>query len=109
MKKVDVLLEVKETEEKVEKLKEDALREKERIVKDSKRESIKVLDEAKTKAQNIYKAKIDTVNKEIEHIRKRIIGEGEERASELKTKAKENLNKAVDLLVTKFENEVGNA
>jgi V/A-type H+-transporting ATPase subunit G/H len=104
-----VLLEVKQTEEKVEKLKGDALREKERIIKDSKRETLKILDDAKVMAQDVHRFKIDAVNKEIEQIRTEIIGQGKKKADEMKDKAKRNMERAVDLLVTKFENEVGNA
>jgi V/A-type H+-transporting ATPase subunit G/H len=104
-----VLLEVKQTEEKVEKLKADALREKERIIKESKRETLKILEDAKGMAQDVYRFKIDAVNKEIEQIRTEIIGQGRKKADELNGKARQNMERAVDLLVTKFENEVGNA
>jgi V/A-type H+-transporting ATPase subunit G/H len=104
-----VLLEVKQTEEKVEKLKANALQEKERIIKNSKRETLKILEDAKVMAQDVYRFKIDAINKEIEQIRTEIIGSGKKKADELKGKARQNIEKAVDLLVTKFENEVSNA
>lgn len=60
-------------------------------------------------AQEVYRYKIDAVNKEIEQIRTEIIGQGKKKADELKGKARQNMERAVDLLVTKFESEVGNA
>ena len=93
----------------MEKVKENALQEKETIVRDSKREALMILDNAKEVAQKLYKNRITEVEKEIEAIKKRIIGEGEGKAKELKEKADANLEKAVDLLMKKFEVEVGNA
>jgi len=109
IRKVDALLEVKKAEEKVEKFREEALKIKEKLIKDSKRNALRILDEAKAKAQRIHKGKIEEVQKEIEAIKKRIIGEGQQRAKELKTKADANHENAVNLLIKKFEGEVSDA
>jgi ATP synthase H subunit len=109
IRKLDALLEVKKAEESVEKLKQDAMQEKERIIKESRREALKIIDDAKAEAQTIQKTKMDVVQREIEELKKRIIGEGELRAKDLEAKAGANLDNAVDMIVKKFEGEVGNA
>ncbi len=108
IKKVDALLEVKKTELEVVKLREDALRKKEEIIRDSKRDALRILDDAKAKSQAIYRGYIENAQSEIDETKKRIIGEGVQRAKELKAKADANRDNAVNLLVKKFENEVGN-
>ena len=47
MKKVEILRGVKDAEEKVERLKKDAIMEKEKIIKNSKRRALMILEEAK--------------------------------------------------------------
>lgn len=109
IKKIDVLLDVKKAEKQVEQLKESARNESTRIVKDSRRDSLQILDRAKDEAQRQYKVKIDAAEREMEEIKKQIIGEGDKRANSLKSKAQINLEQAVALIVSKFEDEVGNA
>jgi len=104
-----VLLDVKKAEQQVEQLKANARNESTRIVKDSRRDSLQIMDRAKAEAQRQYKAKIDAAEREVEDIKKRIIGEGDKRASALKSKAETNMEQAVALIVKKFEDEVGNA
>jgi V/A-type H+-transporting ATPase subunit G/H len=109
VKKAEVLLEVKKTEEIVERLRKDALAQKDNIIRGSRGEVLRILDEAKKKAQSTYNVKIDAINKEIDLMKEKIIGEGNKRANDLKNKAQANLERAVEVLVTRFENEVGNA
>ena len=109
MKKTDILVKIKETEKKVELMKKKAVEEKEKIIRDSKKAALKVLDEAKAEAQNNYEAKVRQTDAEIEEIRNRLLDEGNKKAKEFKAKANLNSSLAVDLVTKKFEEEVSNA
>ena len=109
MNKTDILVKIKETEKKVEVMKNKAVEEKEKIIKDSKKAALKVLDEAKAEAQRNYDAKVKQTEAEIEGIRNRLLEEGNKKAKEFKTKANLNSSLAVDLITKKFEEEVSNA
>lgn len=107
MEKAAILTRIKETERKVEQSKMKALEQKEKIIKDSKREVLKIKDEATLEAQKSYDHRENQMKAEVESVRKELLEEGEKRAREFKQKAELNSSLAVDLLVKKFEQEVG--
>ena len=57
----------------------------------------------------MHDVRIQQTKKEIGEVQRRMIEGGELRAKALKTKADANRERAVDVLIKKFEGEVGNA
>lgn len=106
MKKAEILRGVKDAEEKVERLKKDAILAKEKIIKDSKRRTLVILEDAKIEAQKDYQKRIDEIKREMTETKKKIINEGEKRAEELKATAGKNRGPAIEMLIKRFEDEV---
>ncbi|MFQ6128919.1 MAG: hypothetical protein ACE5QW_08475, partial [Thermoplasmata archaeon] len=61
MKKVETLSRIKKAEEQAKKMKNDAQKEKEKIVRNAKRESLFVLENMEKKAAELYKEKLSEV------------------------------------------------
>jgi vacuolar-type H+-ATPase subunit H len=106
MEKTAILTKIKETEKKVGQSKKKALEQKDTIIKDSKKEALKILDQARAEAQSSYDEKVRQMRVEIETIRKRLLDEGEKKARTFKSRAELNSSLAVDMLIRKFEEEV---
>jgi vacuolar-type H+-ATPase subunit H len=106
MEKTAILTKIKETEKKVGQSKKKALEQKDTIIKDSKKEALKILDQARAEAQSSYDEKVRQMRVEIETIRKRLLDEGEKKARNFKSRAELNSSLAVDMLIRKFEEEV---
>ena len=109
MEKTEILNTIKDTEMKVEKLKNKAIEERENIIKASRRDALKIVDNAKIEAQKNYDSKISQMEEEMEEIKGKMIEDGTKKANELRAKAKLNREMAVDLLIKKFEGEIGDA
>jgi vacuolar-type H+-ATPase subunit H len=88
------------------KMREGALREKERIIKEAKRDSLEIVERSKRKANEIFRKILAEAEGEVELEKKIIINRGEVEASKYGEKAKKNIDKAVERIVSKFEEEL---
>jgi vacuolar-type H+-ATPase subunit H len=88
------------------KMREGALRERERIIKEAKRDSLGILERRKGEANEIFRKILAEAEEEVELEKKIIITRGEIEASEYREKAKKNIDRAVERIVSKFEEEL---
>ena len=73
MKKAETLEKIKEAEERAKGMKTAALKEKEKIVREAKRESLFVLENMEKKAAELHKEKLSEVQAEIEREREKLL------------------------------------
>ncbi|MFQ6106877.1 MAG: hypothetical protein ACE5QF_04745 [Thermoplasmata archaeon] len=106
MKKAETLARIKEAEEQARKMKSEALKEKEKILRDAKRESLFVFENMEKKAAELHRQKLSEVDAEIQRERDSLLEEGRKRAESLKALASSKIDEAVDFLIKKFENGV---
>lgn len=106
MKKAETLERIKDAEDRAKKMKSDALKEKEKIVREAKRESLFVLENMEKKAAELHKEKLSEVQADIDRERERLLQEGREEAEALKSQASTRVDEAVEFLMKKFEDGV---
>jgi vacuolar-type H+-ATPase subunit H len=88
------------------KMREGALREKERIIKEAKRDSLEIVERSKRESNEIFRKILAEAEGEVELEKKIIINRGEVEASKYEEKAKKNIDKAVERIVSRFEEEL---
>lgn len=106
MKKVETLERIKDAEEQAKKMKSDALKEKEKIIRNAKRESLFVLENMEKKATELHKEKLSEVEADIQRERGRLLEDGRKQAETLKAEASSRIGEAVDSLIKRFEDGV---
>jgi len=82
------------------------LREKERIIKEAKRDSLEIVERSKRESNEIFRKILAEAEGEVELEKKIIINRGEVEASKYEEKAKKNIDKAVERIVSRFEEEL---
>ncbi|MFQ5909785.1 MAG: hypothetical protein ACE5IJ_03585 [Thermoplasmata archaeon] len=106
MKKVETLARIKDAEEQANKMKSDAQKEKEKTIRNAKRESLFVFESMEKKAADFYREKLGEVEAEIQREREKLLTAGREEAEALKVQASAKIDDAVDFLIKKFEDGV---
>lgn len=106
MKKVETLARIKEAEEKAKQMKNDALREKEKIIRNAKRESLFVHENMEKKGAELHNEKLSEIEAEIQRERSTLLEEGKRKGERLKTQALGRIGEAVDFLIKRFEDGV---
>lgn len=109
MKKVETLTKIKEAEEQAKQMKSDALKERETIIRNAKRESLFVLENMEREAAELHKEKSSEVEAEIQRERSRLLEEGKQKGETLKNQASAKIDEAVDFLIKRFEDGVFHA
>ena len=106
MKKVQTLEKIKDAEEQAKKMKSDALKAKEKLVRNAKRESLFVFESMEKKAAELHKEKLSEVDLEVQRKREKLLEAGRQEAESLKARAADKVDEAVAFLIKKFEDGV---
>ncbi|UCD92493.1 MAG: hypothetical protein JSV43_00755 [Methanobacteriota archaeon] len=106
MKKTEALVRVKEAELEVKKMKDRATSERDRILKEARREVLKIQDESRHTAENALKLRIDTGKKDIDSKRSKILKQGQQEAEAIRKRGMLKMDEAASLLLKRFEEGV---
>ncbi len=106
MRKGEALVKVKEAEAEVQQMKKRAADEKERILKEAKKEVLRIQDESRRKADETLRGRLDAGKKEIEVKTASILEQGRQEAAVIEQKGEAKIDTAVSLLLKRFEEGV---
>ncbi|HEV8358997.1 MAG TPA: hypothetical protein VGR28_00935 [Candidatus Thermoplasmatota archaeon] len=107
MPSAETLREIKRAEEEVQRIRAKAKEDAERLLRDAAREADALRVQADQDAQRAFDAGIEAARHEVEREKQAILQKGEQDARALAAKAQgQDLNRAVDTLVQKFEQRV---
>ena len=106
MRMVEILLEIRGAEQKMKLMKEEALKEKDRIIEDADEEADQLIKNAQISTKNFYEDLVETAGEKIRIEREKIIEDGLKEADHLKKNADMQVERVVDYLVEKFERYV---
>ena len=99
----EILTEIRESEKKADEIAERAKREKERILHEAKTNSSKLLAAREEELSRLQEKKLMDFRDKSKLIYEEKIGEGKVTAKQIKTKSEKNVTKAVDFVISKFE------
>ena len=102
----EILSEIRDSEKRADEIMERAKREKDAIVQDAIRNSLRLLSEKEQEARKAQEKKIADFREKARLIREEKLAEGKTAARQLKTKAEKNIAKAVEIVIKKFEEMV---
>ena len=109
MAKTEILSQIKKAEEDVNKMVLDAVKEKERKIKDANDQTHLIIKTAKEES-NKYREKILESTKELlKEEQGKIISAGAKEADIFRQKSQKNMDDAVDFLINEFERTIVNA
>ncbi|MEE9223572.1 MAG: hypothetical protein V3U51_02360 [Thermoplasmata archaeon] len=106
MRKGEALVKVKEAEAEVQEMKKRATDEKERILKEAKKEVLRIQDESRRRADETLRGRLDAGKKEIEVKTASILEQGRQEAAVIEQKGEAKIDPAVSLLLKRFEEGV---
>lgn len=106
MGKEETLLKLKEAEAQVRALKDAAERDRERILRDARREALELHEELRDKAEVRFREIVADAAKKVEVERARVLVAGKEEANATAARGRANVEKAVDLVLQKFKGAV---
>lgn len=106
MRKGQALLKVKEAETEVAKMKKRASDEKERILKETRMEVLRIQEESRQKADETLRQRIEAGKKEIDVRKSSILEQGQKEAETIKQQGQSKVDPAVSLLLKRFEEGV---
>ncbi|MEE9116303.1 MAG: hypothetical protein V3U09_05335 [Thermoplasmata archaeon] len=106
MRKGEALFKVKEAEAEVQEMKKRATDEKERILKEAKKEVLRIQDESRRKADETLRGRLDAGKKDIEVKTASILEQGRQEAAVIEHKGEAKIDQAVSLLLKRFEEGV---
>ena len=101
--KAETLLEIKRAEGEVRGMKESAAREKERILRDARREALELQEKLRREAEDRAAAIVRKAEEEIAKEREGILAKGRKEAEALRAAGMGNVDRAVELVVAKFQ------
>ena len=99
----EILIEIRESEKKADEITERAKREKERILHEAKVNSSRLLAANEEEISKSQEKKLMDFRDKSKLIYEEKIGEGKITAKQTKTKSEKNVAKAVDFVISKFE------
>ena len=102
----EILSEIRDSEKRADEIMERAKREKDAIVQDAIKNSLRLLSEKEQETRKAQEKKIADFREKARLIREEKLAEGKTAARQLKTKAEKNIAKAVELVIKKFEEMV---
>lgn len=103
MRKEETLQKIKEVESRVRTSKEEALAERERILRTARREALELRDTLRINAEKIQEGILREADAATARERERMLAEGRKEAAALKAKADATMDRAVDHLIVKFK------
>ena len=104
--KTEVLKDIKTAEEEYRTMIRNAEAEKKKGIADAELEADNLVLKANNDAEEYKKKRIVDARQKAEDAHERIIREGQQRAAALKEKGSKNLDRAVDLLVSRFKEQL---
>jgi vacuolar-type H+-ATPase subunit H len=107
MRKGEALVKVKEAEAEVQEMKKRATQERDRILKEAKKEVLRIQDESRRKAEEALRERLEAGKKEVGVKTAGILEQGRQEAAVIKQKGETKINPAVSLLLKRFEEGVG--
>lgn len=103
MQKEETLQRIKDAEEQVHRSKQAALEEKERILREARREGFDVRESVRLKAEKRQQQVLTESDASIAREKEQLLAKGRADAEKLRSGAHENLDRAVDRLIEKFK------
>ena len=103
MRKEETLQKIKATEGQVRGMKETVLAERERILRDARREAFELREQLRREAERRHAEIIHEAEVAIARETEQILAAGRRDADALKAKADANLERAIDRLIEKFK------
>ncbi len=103
MRKEETLQKIKATEGQVRGMKETVLAERERILRDARREAFELREQLRREAERRHAEIIHEAESAIARETEQILAAGRRDADALKAKADANLGRAIDRLIEKFK------
>lgn len=102
MGKEETLLKIKAAEAEIHAMREDAERERDRILRDARREALELRDRLREEAEDRYRAVLAEGEKPVMVDQDRILAAGRAGADEVRNRGRANLDRAVDLVLRQF-------
>ena len=103
MRKEETLQKIKATEGQVRGMKETVLAERERILRDARREAFELREQLRREAERRHAEIIHEAEAAIARETEKVLAAGRREAEVLKAKADANLERAIDRLIEKFK------
>lgn len=103
MNKAETLEEIKRAEAEIREMKEAAARERDRIVRDARRESLELQERLRREADERAAAVVRAAEAEIARDRESVLAKGRREADALRAAGMANVERAVELVVAKFQ------
>lgn len=103
MKKAETLLEIKRAEEEIRGMKTAAERERDRILRDARREVLELQDRVRGDVDGHANAILREAEGELAKERETILAKGRKDADALKSKGAANVDRAVEKVLAKFQ------
>jgi len=106
VKKEETLQRIKAAEGQIRSAKERAATERERILREARRESFELRESLRREAEKRFEEIVREADRATAQETETILASGRKRAAELAGQASGNLDRAVDLLIQKFKGAV---
>jgi len=103
LNKAETLLEIKRAEGEVRAMKEAAGREKERILRDARKEALELQEQLRGQAEESASAVLKKAEGQIAKEREAILAKGRQEAEALQAAGMANVDRAVEVVLTKFQ------
>ncbi len=102
MSKAETLQTIKEAEAQIRMMKEAGEREREAALRNARREALDVFDQVREQADQRYREILATAASAVAEERERMLAEAREESARISARGKANVEKAVELVLTKF-------
>ncbi len=106
MAKAEILSQIKETETSAKEMVEEAIEAKNKKVSKARAEAREIIKQAEAEAEESADNSMRSAQKEIQSEREKIIDKGNEEAEALRSKARNNMDGAINYLLKEFERSV---
>jgi len=102
MGKAETLQKIKETEAHIRTTKSAAEQERERALRDARREALELIDSFRSQADERYREIVAAAESAVATERDRMLTSAREEASHMSARGQANIDRAVDLVLAKF-------
>ncbi len=103
MGKEETLLKLKEAEAQIRAAKEAAGKDRDRVLREARREALEVRDRLRDQAEARYREVVTAAEASVKKEREQILAAGREEAARMMAKGRANVDRAVELVLGKFE------
>jgi V/A-type H+/Na+-transporting ATPase subunit G/H len=106
MGKAETLQKIKETEAQIRTAKAAAEQERERVLREARREALDLLDSFRNQAEARYREILTAAESAVAAERERMLAAAREDAGRMSARGKANVDKAVELVLAKFRGAI---